>query len=158
MMIKITSKQCEELSVIAAHHNRKRTIHNFHEGASDLLQRMINAMEPETYVQPHKHDNPDKREVFIALSGEALVVEFADDGEISDHAIIKPLSACMAVEIPPKIYHAIYALKRGTILYEVKDGPYDVATDKVFASWAPAENSKDSEMYKKELFKKLGIV
>ena len=68
-MIKIDSKIINHLNSIAEGSSRKRINHNFHKESSDLLQRMLNAMEPGTYIQPHKHENPEKREVFLILNG-----------------------------------------------------------------------------------------
>ena len=59
-MIIIDSKTLEDLSQKAKESKRKRINLNFHIGDSDLLQRFLNAMEPSTYVRPHKHENPDK--------------------------------------------------------------------------------------------------
>jgi len=46
---------------------RGRMNYNFHDDLVDPINRMLNAFEPGTYIQPHKHENPDKREVFILL-------------------------------------------------------------------------------------------
>jgi cupin fold WbuC family metalloprotein len=42
--------------------------YNFHESLDDPINRLINAMEPETYLRPHRHKNPDKNEVFLLLT------------------------------------------------------------------------------------------
>ena len=39
---------------------RLRLNHNFHDDLADPINRMLNALEPGTYLQPHKHENPDK--------------------------------------------------------------------------------------------------
>ena len=61
------------------------------------------------------------------------------------------------VEIPPATYHTIVALEVGTVVYEVKDGPYDVTNDKGFATWAPQEGSSDGAEFLQLLLEKLGI-
>ena len=67
-MKKINADLLKSLSGKARSRDRKRINLNFHDGDYDPLQRMLNAMQPGTYLQPHKHENPDKREVFLALS------------------------------------------------------------------------------------------
>ncbi len=48
---------------------RKRSIVRFHEHG-DAVQRMLNALEPESYVRPHRHPVAGKREAFVARQGE----------------------------------------------------------------------------------------
>ena len=56
---------------------RLRKNHNFHADYADPVNRMLNAFEPGTYVRPHKHESPDKCEVFIVLTGKAVALWFA---------------------------------------------------------------------------------
>jgi hypothetical protein len=46
------------------------------------------------------------------------------------------------VEIPPGTWHALAALEPGTVLLEVKEGPYAPAAAENFAPWAPAEGTE----------------
>ena len=48
----------------------------FHE-FDEHVQRMLNAVEPGSYVRPHRHVNPVKPEAFVVLRGSVLVVRFA---------------------------------------------------------------------------------
>jgi len=86
-MIKINEEFIEITSAKAKTSKRRRMNYNFHKEDSATLQRMLNAMEPDTYIQPHKHEDPDKVEAFFALRGRILVVEFDDEGNISDHIL-----------------------------------------------------------------------
>lgn len=67
---------------------RKRMNYNFHKSYDANLQRMLNVLEPDTYIQPHKHEDPDKTEVFIILQGRILVMEFDDLGNITSHCLL----------------------------------------------------------------------
>lgn len=138
-MKKIDSALLQEMMEKSRQSVRKRMNLNFHYGGSDPLQRMLNAMQPGTYLQPHKHENPDKREVFIALTGRFVVISFDHTGNITDHMILDPASKNPAAEIEARVYHTIICLEPDSVIYEVKDGPYDVADDKRFATWAPKE-------------------
>jgi len=105
---------------------------------------MINVIERDAYFPPHKHEAPDKREVFIILKGIVLAVEFDDTGQIKDYIILDPEIGNFGVEIPSGKWHSLIPLAEESILYEIKDGPYDEETDKTFAEWAPLEASKNA--------------
>ena len=130
---------------------RCRKNYNFHKEYSDTLQRLLNAMEPLSYIQPHKHEDPDKREVFFALRGRILVVEFDNEGNVVEHIVLDPAIGAYGVEIPEKTFHTIVSLESGTVAYEFKDGPYSPVDDKNFAPWAPAEGSPKAVPYLKKL-------
>jgi cupin fold WbuC family metalloprotein len=133
---------------------RKRINYNFHETYDANVQRMLNVMEPGTYVQPHKHEDPDKMEVFIILKGKALIVEFDEAGNVIEHIVISVSEGVYGTEIAPRVWHCIIPLEPGTVVYEIKDGPYSPITDKNFAKWAPKEGDPDCERYTRELINK----
>lgn len=151
-MLKIvTPKLLDELSQRAASLPRKRTNHNFHDDHSDPINRMLNAFEPGTYIQPHKHENPDKREVFIVLRGSLVVVFFDDSGAATEFILLDPEKGNHAVEIPVGAWHTLFSLESGSVVYEMKDGPYFPSYDKDFASWAPKEGDLGCDEYVKSL-------
>jgi len=136
---------------------RLRKNKNYHSGDEDPMQRMLNAFEPASYICPHRHKDPDKRELFAIITGRMLLLEFDDEGEITKHTILDHAAGVYCAEIPPRVYHACYALEPGTVILEVKDGPYDVAVDKGFAPWAPKEGEEGTEEYVKSIFKRVGL-
>ncbi|MEA3445992.1 MAG: WbuC family cupin fold metalloprotein [Bacteroidota bacterium] len=153
-MIKIVNKQAlSGLSNEAAKSTRLRKNLNFHEFAEDTLQRMLNAFEPDTYICPHKHENPDKRELFILLKGKILIVIFDDSGAVSDSVLLDREKGNYAVEIAPRTWHTVISLEKGSVAFEIKDGPYNNETDKIFAPWAPSENSPEAGKYLNKLLK-----
>jgi cupin fold WbuC family metalloprotein len=154
-MLVIDKKLTDSLTEEALIHPRKRKNLNFHRVFSDPMNRMLHAMEPETYVQPHKHENPDKREAFIILRGKVAVVEFDDAGNIREHIILDPLTGNYGAEIQPRTWHCLIVLEKGSLVYEVKDGPYDPSDDKFFASWAPAEGDPGTSAYRKKLLSQI---
>jgi|WetSurMetagenome_2_1015567.scaffolds.fasta_scaffold401381_2 cupin fold WbuC family metalloprotein len=135
---------------------RKRKNLNFHTLASDPLHRMLHAMEPETYVQPHKHENPDKREAFVILKGKVAALEFTPDGELADWTIMDPVAGNFGVEFNARTWHSLIALETGSVVFEVKDGPWDPADDKFFAGWAPKEGEAGCKAYNQKLLEKMG--
>lgn len=149
-IISINHKTLTELSNNAKISKRKRLNYNFHYVDSDPIQRLLNALEPDTYIAPHKHENPDKREVFILLKGKMRVLIFNDCGKITESFNLNHHEN-LIVEIPSKTWHTIISLQEGSVYYEVKDGPYDAVNDKNFAPWAPAEGNHASGEYLNEL-------
>jgi len=154
-MLKIISnKLLSELSQKAALLPRKRLNLNFHEELTDPINRMLNAFEPGTYIQPHKHENPDKREVFIILKGALVVVIYDESGNPTDFALLDSKKGTYALEIPPGVWHSVISLESGTVVYEIKDGPYLPISDKNFASWAPKEGDPNCDEYLARLTEK----
>lgn len=156
-MIRIDNALLSHVSAQAAASPRLRMNHNFHQQASDRLHRMLNAMEPGTYIQPHKHENPDKNEAFLCLRGRLLVVEYDDFGNIVDHIILDSRTANYGCELPPRTWHSIISLEAGSVAYEVKDGPWNPADDKHFAEWAPAEGSDGTLDFIRNVLERLNI-
>ncbi len=151
-MLKVVSeKLLNELSEKAKNSSRKRMNHNFHDDLADPINRMLNALEPETYLQPHKHENPDKREVFVLIRGSFVVIFFDETGNPTNFVLLNREKGNYAVEIPVGAWHTVIALEAGSVFYEVKDGPYLPMNDKNFASWAPKEGDKGCGEYLSKL-------
>lgn len=156
-MIKIDDSFTSPFIEKSANSERRRTIYNFHKEYGDTLQRMMNVMQKDTYIQPHKHQNPDKREAFIIFKGKGLVIEFNDNGNITDYFILDPTIGNYGCEVAERTWHTVICLENNTIFYEVKDGPYNPADDKNFAPWAPTEGEAGCKEYNEHLIKQLGI-
>lgn len=155
-MITIDDRFIEQTTQKAKASPRLRMNHNFH-NLEDPVNRMLNAMEPGTYIQPHKHENPDSFEVFLCIRGRFLVVIFDDAGNMTDHTILDAREGKFGVEIPAKTYHSLASLETGSVAYEIKEGPYKPATAKNFASWAPAEKDPGTDTYLKNILTRAGI-
>ncbi|MFN6944203.1 MAG: WbuC family cupin fold metalloprotein [Cytophagaceae bacterium] len=152
-MIEIDTHLLDALTEKAKGSPRLRMNHNFHSSMDDTMHRMLNAMEPGTYVQPHKHENPDKTEAFIILRGTIAIIKFSDDGLPLSCHILNSSRGLLGLEIPPRTWHSLISLETGSIVYELKHGPYQVSTDKNFAPWAPAENVPEAAFYLSDLIK-----
>jgi cupin fold WbuC family metalloprotein len=155
-MIKIDDQFIEQTSQKAKASERLRMNYNFH-NLEDPINRLLNAMEPGTYIQPHKHEDPDRFEVFLCLRGSFLIMIFDEKGNLTDHTILDPKKGQYGVEIPAKVYHSLASLEPGSVAYEIKEGPYVQATAKNFAPWAPAEGEHGTQAYLSGLLKQAGI-
>jgi cupin fold WbuC family metalloprotein len=127
-----------ELMIEAAESPRRRAIVRFHEH-EEPVQRMLNALRDDSYVQPHRHADPDKVELFVALTGRLLVLEFDDQGQVARHAVIDPQGPVRGAEIQPRTWHALLALDPVAVALEIIEGPFEAATHKKFAPWAPED-------------------
>ena len=153
MLKVIDRKIMEETSEKAAVSPRRRMNHNFHE-LSDGVQRMLNAIEPGSYIRPHRHLDPDKMEMFIVLKGKGAVITFDDNGQILECFMLEAVGETLGVEIPPGVWHTVVSMEEGTVFLEVKDGPYLPSTDKDFAAWAPLPDAPDADRYMAGLLEK----
>lgn len=134
----ILLEQLADLSARAAASPRLRANWNLHPTLEDPIQRLMNALEPGTYVRPHRHEG-DRWELFLALVGRAVVLSFDEAGRVSDRAEISSGGPSRGVEIPCGTWHTVAALDPGTVVFEVKPGPYLPPGENDFAAWAPPE-------------------
>jgi cupin fold WbuC family metalloprotein len=75
----IDSSLLDKVSVEAKESPRLRMNYNFHESLEDKCHRFLNAVEPGTVVEIHRH--PTKDETFVLLRGRVVVYTYNDDGE-----------------------------------------------------------------------------
>jgi cupin fold WbuC family metalloprotein len=149
----------DSLSAKAATSPRLRQHQNIHTDYADLCQRLFNAIEPNSYMRPHMHRLVPKDELMIGIRGEMALVVFDDDGRILE---VRRFGAeyaggqiAAAVETPPGFWHTVVALQPGSILLEVKAGPFDPAQPKEPAPWAPEEGSPEAQAYLQNLIAKV---
>ena len=127
-----------ELSQRAQSSPRRRANHNLHEQLQDSVQRLAVAMEPDTYVRPHRH--PHTWELLTPLRGRFVVLHFDDAGAVTARTVLGEDSR--ALETPAGAWHAVLSLDSGGVILEVKHGPYAPIAAQDLAPWsAPAEDA-----------------
>ena len=104
------------------------------------MQRFLNAMQPGTYVRPHRHPEP-RWELFLTLSGAVVVLEFDGKGCVTQRQELLAEGPVRALELAPGRWHTVVCMESGSVLFELKPGPYAPVTDKDFAAWAPQEGA-----------------
>ena len=88
----------------------------------DQSQRMLNAIEPGSEVPIHRHRLSS--ETVVCLRGR-LVEEYYDEaGRVVDSVELTPGGPVVALNIPAGQWHTVRSLEFGTVILEVKDGPY----------------------------------
>lgn len=122
---------------------RRRSHATLHDHSDDPVQRVVIALQPGTYVRPHRHA-AEVWELFAVLDGALAVLCFDADGRVCRRVELRP-GGDRIVQLPPGVWHAIVALAADTLALEVKPGPYRATTDKDFAAWAPAEGEAGAD-------------
>jgi len=154
----IDQKRLDRLSREAATAERRRKNLNLHDDYADPCQRLFNAMEPGTYVRPHRHLDPPRSECFMAIRGKLALVVFVDDGQIETVVPFGDGCETVAIDLPPATWHSLVSLEAGSIFFETKPGPYAALSDKDFAPWSPEEGSVEAQRYLEDLLSKVSRI
>ena len=127
--MKITHAILDKLTAEAKSSPRLRMNLDLRDSEDDHSQRMLNAIEPESVIPIHRHQKTS--ETVVCLRGR-LVEEYYDDLErICTEAIeLSPNGPVVALNIPAGQWHTVRALEPGTVILEVKDGPYEPLSPK----------------------------
>lgn len=145
----------DNLSKRAKANSRLRQHSNIHESYQDLCQRMVNALEPNSYIPPHRHFTIPKNELMVALRGKMALVIFDASGAVTEvlklGCDLASGESAAAVELEPDTWHTVVAFESGCILLEVKAGPFDPSQPKDIASWAPEEGTPQARAYLQKL-------
>jgi cupin fold WbuC family metalloprotein len=128
----LTDSMLDALSLQAQQSPRRRANHNLHQDLSDPIQRLAIAMEPDTYVRPHRH--PYTWEMLFPLRGRFVVLHFDDSGTVTQRTLLG--EDCSVLENPAGTWHAVLSLDIGGIIFEVKHGPYTPIAEADFAPWS----------------------
>jgi cupin fold WbuC family metalloprotein len=140
-----------DLSARAETNSRRRQHLSIHQSYQEPCQRLFNAIEPDSYIRPHRHATDPRDEFLLAVRGEMALLIFDDSGAVTRvqrFASEKYGPAFAAgIEVPASTWHTVLALQPGSVLLEVKAGPFDPAQPKDLAPWAPEEGSVDATRY-----------
>ena len=126
---------------------RGRKNRNFHPSDDYPGHRLLNAIEPDSYVMPHCHRDPNKDESIVCLRGRLGIVIFGPAGQVDRNIVLTPGGDAVGVDIPHGIFHAVLALAPGTVMFEAKSGPYVPLAADEKAAWAPAEGEPGAADY-----------
>lgn len=120
----ITQALLDELTAKAKASPRLRMNYDLRNSVNDGSQRMLNAIEPGSPLPIHRHKNTT--ETVVCLRGR-LVEEYYDELErcCTEAIELTPNGSVVALNIPAGQWHTVHALESGTVILEVKDGPYE---------------------------------
>lgn len=101
--------------------SRLRMNYNFHSNLNEKCQRLLNAMEPGTIMPIHHHK---VAEMYILLQGRIRVMTFDEEGRKNSSVILDPKEGNYGVQIPANTWHSLEVYESGSVIFEVKEGPY----------------------------------
>ena len=121
--MKIDDRLFDSLTEQAKSSERLRMNMDLRNSPADTSQRMLNAIEPGSEVPIHRHCTTS--ETVVVLRGR-LIEEFYDDLECrcTDAIELSADGPVRALNIPAGQWHTVRVLESGTVIMEVKDGPY----------------------------------
>lgn len=143
----ITAPLLDEVSRTAQTSPRRRKNHNFHSADDAHCHRLLNAIEPDSYVAPHRHLDVQKAETMLVLRGRLGLVIFNDEGQVRQSAVLSAGGDCCGVDIPCGVWHSVLGLESGTVFFEAKAGPYVPLQPQERAPWAPLEGDPETIPY-----------
>ena len=122
--MKISQAVLDKLTAEAKASPRLRMNLDLRNSAEDQSQRMLNAIEPGSPLPIHRHRKTS--ETVVCLRGR-LVEEFYDELEriCTDRIELSPNGPVVALNIPAGQWHTVRALESGTVIMEMKEGPYE---------------------------------
>lgn len=101
--------------------HRLRMNYNIHEDLNDGCQRLLNALEPGT-VMPIHHHKVD--EMWVVIRGKLRLTIHDNKGAVVESHVLSPSEGVYGANIPAGTWHSLECLETGTVIAEVKEGPY----------------------------------
>jgi cupin fold WbuC family metalloprotein len=126
------------LSEEARRRPRLRANRNVHDMA-DPVHRLLNAMEPGTYVRPHRHLAAPRDETVVVVAGAVGLLVFDGEGALAAATVLRPAPGRFLADVKAGEWHSFVSLEPGTVFFEVKAGPYVAPPSGDLAPWAPPE-------------------
>ena len=118
----IDKKLIDEVSAQAKASPRLRMNFNFHQSLEEKCHRFLNAVEPGTEVETHRH--PTKDESFVLLRGKVKVSTYNDEGYVIEYIVLCPEEGKYGVDIAKGVWHNLESLESGSVIFECKEGPF----------------------------------
>ena len=111
------------------------------------MQRFLNVLQPGTYVRPHRHHRNGSGagfECFLVLQGAIGLLLFNGDGEVQQQLHLSAAGPTHGIEVEEDQFHTLVALEADSVIFELKQGPYQPAEDKNFLSGFPHEGTPEA--------------
>jgi cupin fold WbuC family metalloprotein len=139
-MIDIGQHEISALIERARTGKRLRQNLNVHQALDDPINRLLNAVEPQSYIRPHRHR--DRNETLVAVSGSFDVLYFDSAGTLIDRKRLAP-DRSVLIEYPAGAWHTLVARESGSVFFELKAGPYVPTPPEDFLSGWPSEGDAE---------------
>lgn len=143
----LSKEEIKEYLLQAEKSERRRALKILHERGAEL-NRTVNFMMSDTYLQPHNHppeEGKEKIERYKILGGKLGIVFFDGAGNVTRSVILDETSEVYPVN--PSEWHTPIVLSEYALCYEEVRGVYDSLRYKEMAEWAPKENTPQVPAY-----------
>jgi cupin fold WbuC family metalloprotein len=143
----IDGEMFDALSGEARASARRRKNLNFHPADDFPSNRLLNAIEPDSYIPPHCHLEASKDETLFVLKGTIGVLLFDNEGKVIDRRVLRAGGDCVGIDIVHGTIHSLVALEPGTVAFEAKAGPFVPRSAGELPAFAPAEGAPEAPAY-----------
>jgi cupin fold WbuC family metalloprotein len=154
----IGSEDIEVLRQAVLKTPKRRVRINAHPGSDDDLHEMIIAIEPGSYIRPHKH--PGKSESFHIIEGQVDIVVFNEDGNIERIVSLAEKGGRhpFYYRMSTAHFHTLVIRSDLLVVHEITNGPF-VPTDTIYAAFAPEEgDSATAAVFQADLVKRVAAI
>ena len=121
--MKIDNILLDKLTAEAQASPRLRRNLDLRNSDADSSQRMLNAIEPGSVVPVHRHRGTS--ETLVVLRGRVVEEYYSSEGDVVATFELAAGGPLCALNIPAGQWHTLRALVPGTVILEMKDGPYE---------------------------------
>ena len=90
---------------------------------TDMSQRILNVLMPDTVIPIHRHN--ETSETVIVCRGKVREEFYDSEGAKIAEFILEAGGECPGVQVPMGMYHTCVCLEPGSVIFEAKDRPYD---------------------------------
>jgi cupin fold WbuC family metalloprotein len=125
---------------------RLRRTSNLHRH-EEPVQRFLNVLQPGTYVRPHRHlrETPGAGfECFVVLQGALGLLLLDEAGRVLECHRLEANGPLRGIELAEGQVHTLVALRDDTVMFEIKQGPYQPSADKDFLPQFPREGTAEA--------------
>lgn len=116
----------DQVTQQAKESSRLRMNYNLHDSLESKAQRLFNALEPCTELPVHRHLHTS--ETYIIIRGRMNVMFYNDDKQLTEKCELCAEHGRYGIHISVGQWHTLEILESGTVIFEVKDGPYTPLT------------------------------
>lgn len=122
MMVLFDDKLFDSLTAEAREDQRLRKNYDLRNSPADTSQRMLNAIEPGSLVPIHRHR--ETSETVVVLRGRVIEKFYDQDYNCEAEYELAANGPVCAINVPVGKWHSLQSLESGTVILEMKDGPY----------------------------------
>jgi cupin fold WbuC family metalloprotein len=112
----------DSVTELAKKNPRLRMNHNLHQSLDAKVQCLLNALEPGTKLPIHRHQHT--AETYILIRGSLNVLFYNESRDLLEKQELNPTKGKFGIDIEPGQWHTTEVLESGTVILEIKEGPY----------------------------------